>query len=80
MAKTEDVRARKKIRSIFIKRRIDITGMNLQVMHGVAYIRGVIKPIKGGATNLQDEMVVIAKIIRQDEVVKDVVIDCAYRS
>ena len=80
MAKTEDVRARKRIRSIFIKRRIDITGMSLQVMHGVAYIRGVIKPIKGGATNLKDEMVVISKIIRQDGVVKDVVIDCAYRS
>lgn len=80
MAKPEDVRARKKIRSIFIKRMVDITGMNLQVMHGVAYIRGVIKPIKGGAPDLQVELDLITKLIRQDGVVKDVVVDCAIRS
>ena len=80
MAKTADVRARKKIRSRFIKRKIDITGMNLQVMHGVAYIRGVIKPIKGGPTDLQKEMEIISALIQRDGIVKAVVVDCAFRS
>ena len=80
MATIEDVRARKKIRSQFIKRRIDITGLNLQVMHGVAYFRGVLKPIKGGPTDLREEMMLISKVIQKAGLVKSVVVDCAFRS
>ncbi|MCH8980193.1 MAG: hypothetical protein IH945_13280 [Armatimonadetes bacterium] len=80
MATVEDVRARKKIRSYFTKRRIDITGLNMQVMHGVAYFRGVLKPIKGGPTNLQEEMAQISGLIQKAGLVKSVVVDCAFRS
>ena len=80
MATVEDVRARKKIRSYFIKRRIDITGLNMQVMHNVAYFRGVLKPIKGGPTNLQEEMAQISALIQKAGLVKAVVVDCAFRS
>lgn len=79
MATVEDIRARKKIRSEFSKRMIDITNMDLQVIHNVAYIRGVIRPIKGGATDLRSELEMIARIIKSAGLVKDVVLDCTVR-
>ena len=78
MATLEDVRTRKKVRGEFNKRMIDITGMDLQVLHGVAYIRGVLKPIKGGPQDLRKEVELIAKIVRNSGLVKDVVIDLYY--
>ena len=79
MATIEDVRTRKKVRSEFTKRMIDITGMDLQVLHGVAYIRGVVKPIKGGPQDLRSELELISKVVRNSGLVKEVVIDCAIR-
>ena len=80
MATVEDVRARKKIRSEFSKRLIDITALDLQVHHQVLYIRGVIKPIKGGNPDTRAEMERIKGIILQSGLVKDVIIDCAFRT
>ncbi|HXH60766.1 MAG TPA: hypothetical protein VNI20_05350 [Fimbriimonadaceae bacterium] len=80
MATVEDIRTRKKVRSEFTKRMIDITGMDLQVLHGVAYVRGVIKPIKGGPTDLKAELELIATIVKNANLVKDCVIDATIRT
>lgn len=79
MATQEDIRNRKRIRSEFVKRSLDITGMDLQVLHGVAYIRGIIKPIKGASGNVRSEVELISRLIRQQNLVKDVVIDAQLR-
>ena len=79
MATVEDVRARKKIRGEFTKRMIDITALDLQVMHGVVYLRGVIKPIKGGPTDLKSELELISRIIINAGLAKDVIIMCTVR-
>ncbi len=78
MATVEDIRNRKRIRSEFTKRPLDITGMDLQVLHGVVYVRGVIKSIKGSA-GAKTELDYVVKAIRQLNLAKDVVIDCAVR-
>jgi len=58
---------------------IDITQADLRVTHGVAYIRGAIKPIKGGPQDIRKEVELIARILRTQAGIKDVVVDCAFR-
>lgn len=79
MATVEDIRNRKRIRAEFTKRLVDITGMDLQVHHGVAYVRGVIKPIKGGNPDVKAEVAVIANNVKNLGLAKEVVFDCHFR-
>jgi hypothetical protein len=79
MATQEDIRNRKRIRSEFTKRSLDITGMDLQVLHGTVYIRGIIKPVKGASGSVKSEVELIARIIRQQNLAKEVIIDAQLR-
>ena len=80
MATVDDIRNRKRIRSEFTKRLMDITAMDLQVLHGVVYLRGIVRPVKGGVADLKSEVALIAQIIKQAGLAKDVIIDCQFRS
>ncbi len=80
MADPADVAANKALRREFSRRMIDITQADLRVTHGVAYIRGAIKPIKGGPTDIRKEVELIARLLRTQAGIKDVVIDCAFRN
>ena len=79
MATVEDIRARKKIRSEFTKRMIDITNLDLQVIHSVVYLRGVVRPIKGGPQDLKSELELISRIIINSGLAKDVIVGCTIR-
>lgn len=79
MADPNDVRATKYIRSELGKKLIDVTQADVRVMHGVAYIRGVVKPVVGGPTDLKAAMQTAAQGLMAKRIVKDVVIDCAFR-
>ena len=79
MATVEDIRNRKRVRSEFVKRSMDITGLDIQVIHGIVYLRGVIKPMRGGIQDLRSEVQLIANNLRQLGLAKDVVIDCTFR-
>ena len=79
MATVEDIRARKKIRSEFTRRMIDITNLDLQVMHRVVYLRGVVRPIKGGPQDLKSELELISRIIINSGLAKDVIVGCTIR-
>jgi hypothetical protein len=78
MATQEDIRNRKRIRAEFTKRPLDITGMDLQVLHGVAYVRGVIKSLKGGA-GAHKELEHVVTAIRQLNLARDVIIQATVR-
>ena len=80
MATAEDIRNRKRIRAEFTKRLIDVTSMDLQVLHGTVYIRGVIKPIKGGVGDIRAEVETSAANVRNLGLAKDVIIDCQFRN
>lgn len=81
MADPKDVAANKFVRSIFGRRGIDVTRADLRVMHGVCYIRGAVAAIPGsGITDLKLEVQNIAKLLTQKPDIKDVVIDCHFRS
>jgi hypothetical protein len=78
VATVEDIRNRKRIRSEFTKRSLDITGMDLQVLHGVVYVRGVIKSIKGGL-GAQKEVELVVTAIRQLNLARDVIVQATIR-
>ena len=80
MAKPEDVRAKKKVRSELTRRMIDITSMDLQILHKVAYVRGVIRPIKGGAPDVKEEVTMVFRHMKQKGVILDYFIDCIFRT
>lgn len=80
MASPEDVSATKLARSEFSKRQLDTTALDLRVTHGVCYIRGVVKAVKGGPPDVRAEVDLISKVLRQRPGIRDVIIDCAFRS
>lgn len=80
MADPHDVAATKMVRSEFGKRMIDVTNADMRVTHGVCYIRGSLKPIKGGPSDIRKEVEIIMKVLRQRAGIKDVVLDCTIRS
>ena len=81
MAKDEgDVRGTKAARAEFSKRGVDTTMADVRCMHGVLYIRGTIRPIRGAAySDLKAEMELIARVLRQKQDIRDVILDCTYR-
>jgi hypothetical protein len=81
MADPNDVRATKAARSECTRRGVDLTLADIRVMHGTVYIRGTVKAIRGSHINdIRAEMELIARILRQKAEVRDVVLDCMYRT
>lgn len=58
-----------------------MTQADLRVMHGTCYIRGSIRAMRSAnIPDLHSEMEKIAKILRTKQEIKDVVLDCIYRT
>ncbi|MBL8059983.1 MAG: hypothetical protein JNK63_04610 [Chthonomonas sp.] len=79
MADPNDVAATKLLRREFARKPIDISQADLRVSHGVAYVRGVLKPMKGSAEPMQAMLDHISKALRSRGEFRDVVIDCVIR-
>jgi hypothetical protein len=63
------------------RRGIDMTLADLRVTHGVVYIRGTVRAIRGSnILDVRHEMEIIARVLRQKAEIRDVVLDCQYRS
>jgi len=80
MADHKDVEATKILRREFNKRQVDITLADLRVSHGVAYIRGTIKPMRGMEGDVRSVVDTIARSLRTKPEIRDVVIDAVFRS
>lgn len=81
MADPGDVAGTKAARSMLGRRGIDVGKADVRVMHGVLYIRGQVSAIKGqGITDIKIELEHTARLLKQKPEIRDVVIDCAYRT
>lgn len=80
MADPKDVEMTKLVRREFNRRKIDTTLADIRVSHGVVYLRGTIKPMRGGTEDPREEVAIIAKALRCRPEIRDVVIDCVFRS
>ena len=75
----EDVAITRMVRRELNRRKIDSTLADVRVMHGVVYIRGVIRGMRGGATDVKAEMDLIARLLRQKTEIREVNVDVMYR-
>lgn len=80
MADPKDLEATKLVRREFNRRAIDTSMADIRVSHGVVYIRGTVKPIRGGAADVRSEVELIARTLRTRGEIRDVVLDVTYRS
>jgi len=63
------------------RRGIDTTYADIRVMHGTCYIRGTVKALRGSnIPDIRSEMEIVAKVLRAKPEIKDVVIDCIFRT
>lgn len=82
MAKDEgDLRATKAARAELAKRGIDCTMADLRVTHGTLHIRGTVKAYRGVVIpDLRAEMETIGRVLRQKPEVREVILECIYRT
>jgi osmotically-inducible protein OsmY len=76
----EDVQANKLVRRELNRRKIDVTLVNVRVSHGVVYLQGVVRSVRGGAPDARKEIEIVCRNLRQKGEIRDVVADLTYRS
>lgn len=80
MARPEDVATMRLVRKELARRPIDISRMQIYVMHRIVYFRGQAKAARGHELDLKAEFEIIAKILRTKPEIRDVVLDLIYRT
>lgn len=82
MARDEgDIRAIKAARSEFARRGVDVTFADIACLHGVMQIRGTVKAYRGSSiTDIKAEMGLISRVLRQKSDIRDVILDCTFRT
>lgn len=79
MATVNDVRGQKVARAEFARRQVDISRASLFVNHGVLYIRGEVVPtIDASYGDIQNEMNLIARVLRQRPEIREVILEASY--
>ncbi|MFN4032450.1 MAG: BON domain-containing protein [Fimbriimonadales bacterium] len=74
-----DVETRRMVLREISKRHIDSSRLDVQVFHGVVYLRGTVSGMRGHDIDIKAEMEVIRRILRQRPGIRDVVVDVIYR-
>jgi len=62
-----------------VKRCIDTSLLDVRVTHGVVYLRGTVRKMRGHDIDLEREMAIICTILRQKPGIRDVVSDVVIR-
>jgi hypothetical protein len=61
------------------KRPIDSTLLNVHVSHGVVYLRGVARKLRNVETDMEQEMQIICRILRQTPGIREVINEVTIR-
>jgi len=75
----EDVEMRRMVLREINKRHLDTSLMDVHVIHGVVYIRGMVRGIRGHNVDVKQELEIIRRILRQKPGIRDVVVDAIIR-
>lgn len=79
MPRREDLEVSRLVRKELARRPIDTQLVNVQIYHGVVYLRGTVRAMRGHAMDLRQEMELISRILKQKPGIRDVVLDLTYR-
>lgn len=80
MPRPEDVEATRIVRKEFARRPIDTSLMTITIVHGVVYLRGSVRPMRGHHFDMREELDTMSKILRQRQGIRDVVVDVTMRT
>jgi hypothetical protein len=69
----DDFEKMKLVRKEFARRPLDISLLLIRVTHGVVYLDGQLKPMRGHESNLRAELDTIVKALKQRPGIRDVV-------
>ncbi|MCL6518951.1 MAG: hypothetical protein K6T99_03910 [Armatimonadetes bacterium] len=75
----EDVQMTRLVQREIGRRYIDSRQLDVRVIHGVVYIRGIVRKIRGHDVSLEAEMEIIRRILRSKPGIRDVIMDVTYR-
>ena len=71
----EDMRMANTLRHEVVKRSFDSSRLDVRVHHGVVYLSGEVRPLRGQTVDLRKEMEVLHHIFRNKPGVREVVDD-----
>lgn len=69
----EDAEMTRMVRREISRRYVDCTNVEIKVMHGVVYLRGYLKELRGYDNDMSKELEVILRILRQKPGIRDVI-------
>lgn len=75
----EDVAMTRLVQREIGRRPIDARLLDVRAVHGVVYIRGPVRRLRGHDVNLEHEMEVIRRVLRSKPGIRDVIMDVTYR-
>ncbi len=80
MARPEDAEGIRTVRKEFARRPIDISLLIVTYHHGIVRLGGQVKTMRGHDLDLRAELETIAKALRTKANIRDVVIECIFRT
>lgn len=69
----EDAEMTRMVRREISRRYVDSNNVDIRVMHGVCYLRGFIKVLRGHESDLNEEHEIILRILRQKSGIREVI-------
>ena len=69
----EDAEMTRMVRREINRRYVDSTNVDVKVMHGVVYLRGYLKQLRGYDKDLEEELDIILRILRQKPGIREVI-------
>lgn len=74
-----DAETRRMVLREISKRHLDTSRLDVQVFHGVVYLRGTVSGMRGHELDVKAEVEIVRRILRQRPGIRDVVVDLIYR-
>lgn len=76
-----DAETTRMVRAQIFRRYIDSSMLDVQVMHGIVYVRGIVRPLRShGEVDLEHEIEIITHMLRTKPGVRDVVWEAVTRT
>jgi len=75
----EDKEMTRMVQREIARRYVDTRGVDVKAIHGVVYLRGVVRPLRGVNVDIQQEIEIIERILRNKPGIRDVVNEMTIR-
>ncbi|MCC6485576.1 MAG: hypothetical protein IT209_12075 [Armatimonadetes bacterium] len=71
----QDAETTRMVRREIIRRHLDDSQLQVNAMHGVVYLRGILKVCAGHPRDLKEEMLILHRVLRSRPGIRDVIFE-----